>query len=87
MVWTPGQRAKAEIKAKIEAEPAPLPTGPFRVIVADPPWACTKRVEDGTHRGERPYPADRMNKVSAPITIMDRVVDMRLLLSVPQRTA
>lgn len=47
---------KAEAVAKISAEPAPLPAGPFRVFVADPPWAYTKRTEDGTHRGERPYP-------------------------------
>ena len=34
---------------ELEAEPAPLPTGPFQVIVADPPW----RYESGNNL---PYP-------------------------------
>lgn len=34
---------------ELEAEPAPLPTGPFHVIVADPPW----RYESGN---DLPYP-------------------------------
>lgn len=46
---------KAEIAAKIAAEPKPLPDGPFRVIVVDPPWPYEKRADDGTHRGANPY--------------------------------
>jgi len=40
----------------INAEPPPLPTGPFRVIVADPPWQYDVRAEDVTHRSNLPYP-------------------------------
>lgn len=48
---------KAEVVARIQAEPQPLPEGPFRVIVADPPWQYDKRAEDPTHRGANPYPS------------------------------
>lgn len=41
---------------KLSSEPRPLPTGPFRVIVADPPWAFYKRYADFTHRCAAPYP-------------------------------
>jgi len=50
------QAVRAETAKQIEAEPAPMPTGPFRVIVADPPWAYTKREGDASHRGDLPYP-------------------------------
>jgi hypothetical protein len=39
----------------ISAEPPPLPTGPFRTIVADPPWFYA-RDDDPSHRGACPYP-------------------------------
>lgn len=39
----------------IEAEAPPLPAGPFRVIVADPPWRYDNRVEDPSHRNALPY--------------------------------
>jgi N6-adenosine-specific RNA methylase IME4 len=38
--------------AKIRAEPEPLPEGPFRVIMADPPWRYEKRAEDESSRGK-----------------------------------
>jgi len=41
----------------IRREPPPLPEGPFRVIVADPPWAYDTRADDGTHRAANPYPS------------------------------
>jgi N6-adenosine-specific RNA methylase IME4 len=50
------QIERAEVAEKIAAEPPPLPAGPFRVIVADPPWAYSSREEDVTHRGALPYP-------------------------------
>lgn len=50
------QERKMELAAAIRAEPAPLPTGPFRVIVADPPWSYEKRAGDGTQRGQTSYP-------------------------------
>jgi N6-adenosine-specific RNA methylase IME4 len=40
----------------IRAEPPPLPgSGPYRVIVADPPWPYEVRDEDPSRRGVRPY--------------------------------
>ncbi|MBM3223563.1 MAG: adenine-specific DNA methyltransferase [Candidatus Tectomicrobia bacterium] len=33
-----------------------MPTGPFRVIVIDPPWQYGTRAEDQTHRGRLTYP-------------------------------
>jgi N6-adenosine-specific RNA methylase IME4 len=50
------QAQRAEVAKQLEAEPVPMNGGPFRVIVADPPWAYTKREGDATHRGDLPYP-------------------------------
>jgi hypothetical protein len=49
----PYKRVKvARQAAAIRAEPPPLPgKGPYRVIVADPPWPYDKRQEDPSHRG------------------------------------
>jgi N6-adenosine-specific RNA methylase IME4 len=40
----------------IAREPPPLPAGPFRVIVVDPPWKYAKRNEDLARDGACPYP-------------------------------
>jgi N6-adenosine-specific RNA methylase IME4 len=46
-----------EQAAAIRREPPPLPgKGPYRVIVADPPWPYEKRSEDPTHRATYDYP-------------------------------
>jgi N6-adenosine-specific RNA methylase IME4 len=58
------REAKHEVKAQrkqaaveqIRNEPQPLPDGPFRVIVADPPWQYASRADDPTHRARNPYP-------------------------------
>jgi N6-adenosine-specific RNA methylase IME4/ParB-like chromosome segregation protein Spo0J len=43
--------------AAIRAEPPPYPNcGPYRVIVADPPWPYEVRQEDPSHRAAHPYP-------------------------------
>jgi N6-adenosine-specific RNA methylase IME4 len=43
--------------ARSRAELPPLPMhGPYRVIVADPPWPYEIRMDDPTHRGALPYP-------------------------------
>lgn len=42
--------------AQIIAEPPPLPAGPFRVIIADPPWSYRNRPDDPSHRASNPYP-------------------------------
>ena len=41
---------------KISQELLPLPKGPFRVIVADPPWPYNYRKDDPSHRSANPYP-------------------------------
>lgn len=47
---------REQATARIVSEPAPLPTGRFRVIVADPPWNYEKRKDDGSHRAALTYP-------------------------------
>jgi len=54
-----------EIAASIEAQPAPLPAGPFRVIVADPPWLFQVRAEDATHRARVQYPTMTVDEIAA----------------------
>lgn len=49
-------KKKAEIAEQIRKEPTPLPEGPYRVIVADPPWPYSNRADDNTHRARNPYP-------------------------------
>jgi N6-adenosine-specific RNA methylase IME4 len=44
------------VVAAISAEPTPLPRGPFRVVVADPPWPYETRVDDPNWRSAGPYP-------------------------------
>jgi len=42
---------------RIRAEPPPLPSGPYRVITADPPWLFAVRQHDPSHRAANaPYP-------------------------------
>ena len=67
------QKAKADIReakeaavvAQIAQEPAPLPAGPFRVIVIDPPWKYQSRAEDITHRARNPYPDMEIDVIKA----------------------
>lgn len=59
------QIEKRETAEKINAEPIPLPTGKFRVIVADPPWQYDKRAGDVTHRGDLPYPSMTIEEICA----------------------
>jgi N6-adenosine-specific RNA methylase IME4 len=56
-----GVAKKAEA---IAAEPPPLPTGPFRTIVADPPWFYA-RDDDPSHRGACPYPTLTVPEICA----------------------
>lgn len=49
-------RAKKLLEREaIQAEPDPMPEGPFRVIVADPPWHYHNGEGDPNHRGGPPY--------------------------------
>jgi N6-adenosine-specific RNA methylase IME4 len=59
-----------ETKEKINQEPQPLPTGPFRVIVADPPWKYFLREEDETHRGTVDYSSMTVEEICRlPVSI------------------
>jgi N6-adenosine-specific RNA methylase IME4/ribosomal protein S14 len=50
----------------IRAELPPLPgRGPYRVIVADPPWPYDLRSEDPSKRGVRPYPTMTIEQICA----------------------
>jgi N6-adenosine-specific RNA methylase IME4/ParB-like chromosome segregation protein Spo0J len=49
----------------IAAEPPPLPAGPFRVIVADPPWSYDNRAADASHRAANPYPSMTIEQIKA----------------------
>jgi hypothetical protein len=52
--------------ASIRADPPPLPgRGPYRVIVADPPWPFEIRQEDPSHRAARPYPTMSIKQICA----------------------
>jgi N6-adenosine-specific RNA methylase IME4/ParB-like chromosome segregation protein Spo0J len=63
----PHKRLQVALKADaIKREPPPLPgNGPYRVIVADPPWPYEKRQEDPSHRGVYPYPAMSIAQICA----------------------
>jgi N6-adenosine-specific RNA methylase IME4 len=56
---------KRAIVDRIKVEPPPLPEGPFRVIVIDPPWTYEVRSEDGSHRAGNPYPAMTLDQIKA----------------------
>lgn len=49
--------------AEIRKEPPPLPTGPFRVLVVDPPWEYWKRKDDPSHRATCPYPSMSIEEI------------------------
>jgi N6-adenosine-specific RNA methylase IME4 len=50
----------------IRKEPPPLPgKGPYRVIVADPPWPYEIRQEDPSHRAVLDYPTMTIEKICA----------------------
>jgi N6-adenosine-specific RNA methylase IME4 len=69
----------AKQAALIRAEPPPLPgRGPYRVIVADPPWPYEIRREDPSHRATYPYPQMSIAEICAlpvaSITAADSVL-------------
>lgn len=63
----PHKRLKVMTQAAaIRAEPPPYPNkGPYRVIVADPPWPYEVREEDPSHRGVSPYPTMSIEQICA----------------------
>jgi N6-adenosine-specific RNA methylase IME4 len=54
---------RADAAETINSEPPPLPRGPFRVIVVDPPWPYTSRADDATHRAANPYPVESIEEL------------------------
>lgn len=63
----PYKRVKVAKQADaIRQEPPPLPNkGPYRVIVADPPWPYEVRKEDPSHRATHPYPQMSISEICA----------------------
>lgn len=59
------QLEKRKQADEIASEPPPLPTGPFRVIIADPPWQYDVRKDDVTHRSNLPYPEMSIAQICA----------------------
>lgn len=68
---TSGLMTEAKFAAKhekgdlIRQEPQPLPTGPFRVIVADPPWAYAERRPTNDSRGYPGYSGMTIEEICA----------------------
>jgi N6-adenosine-specific RNA methylase IME4/ParB-like chromosome segregation protein Spo0J len=56
---------RRRIVEHIEAEPVPLPAGPFRVIAADPPWAYANDSDDSPRRSLAPYPSMSLAQIAA----------------------
>ncbi len=54
------------------------PSGKYRVIVADPPWAYESRVADPTHRAANPYPSMSAQDIAA-MPVADHALDDCLL--------
>lgn len=62
----------------ISAEPPAFPTGPFRVVVADPPWRYDVRSEDPSHSGALPYPSMATAEICA-LPVADLAYDDAVL--------
>jgi N6-adenosine-specific RNA methylase IME4 len=67
-----------EAVRRIEQEPQPMPAGPFRVIVADPPWRYDVREDDGTHRGATDYATMSVEDIAA-LPVLERAADDAVL--------
>jgi N6-adenosine-specific RNA methylase IME4 len=50
---------------QIASEPPPLPGGPFRIFVIDPPWTYENRAGDTSHRAANPYPSMTIDEIKA----------------------
>lgn len=63
----PHKRLKVALQAEaIRAEPPPFPgNGPYRVVVADPPWPYEIRKADPSHRATHPYPQMSVTDICA----------------------
>jgi hypothetical protein len=72
------KKLTAQKAEAIASEPPPLPRGPYRVIVADPPWTYANRADDASHRAANPYPGMSIEDICAmpvgEIALADSVV-------------
>ena len=59
------REAVREMAAELDAQPVPMPEGPYHVLVADPPWRYDNRADDLTHRGRCPYPTMPTEDIAA----------------------
>jgi N6-adenosine-specific RNA methylase IME4 len=65
----------------IRAEPPPYPShGPYRVIVADPPWMYELRSADPSHRGITPYPQMSIESICAEAAKVDAIAHDNCIL-------
>jgi N6-adenosine-specific RNA methylase IME4 len=55
---------REQLVDQINREPPPLPNGPFRVLVVDPPWNYG-RPDDQSHRAANPYPSMTIQELCA----------------------
>jgi len=59
-------RAQRMIEAdKLHESPPPLPTGPFDVVVVDPPWRFSKRPHDASKRENMTYATMTVDEIQA----------------------
>src|ERR1019366_5097214 len=65
VVQGPVRAAKEALAEKIKREPAPPPSGPFRVMAIDPPWKYGSRADDPTHRSRNPDPRLTLDQIKA----------------------
>lgn len=70
-----GKHRKGEA---IRKEPTPLPDGPFRVIVADPPWPYSERRPSNDWRGRPGYSGMTVEEICF-LPVADRAHDDALL--------
>ena len=70
---------RRRIVERIEREPRPIPAGPFRVIVADPPWQYGEGDADAsTRQGLAPYPSMTLVEIAA-LPVQDAAHDDAIL--------
>jgi N6-adenosine-specific RNA methylase IME4 len=59
------QLFEVETVRYVPAEPGPLPTGPYDVVYADPPWRYAAATTTPTRRIEEQYPTMALEDICA----------------------
>lgn len=73
------QLERIELGRRLEKEKPPGPKGPYRVIVADPPWKYDLRDDDASHRGVTPYPTMTTDRICYEMPVVDIAHDDAIL--------